>query len=736
MTIKNSLEPVPMHEAHTAGCDDPLAVEIALTDVYRQYQTAGKSQREAEFLKRQIPAMMQPIQPGDLLAGRVRYPLVGFSPEPMGIGYYCMEEPICEVLARHPFPPEERRRVEEMLAFWKKEATQEKITRAYPERVRQNLAAVSGTAWMTQGGIAFPLYRMAGITLDYEKLLKYGISGLALLVKKRAEQIAGGKGAAMLQGMCEALETMRWLCLEYARQAGSQGNADLASALEALTVRAPETFLEAMQLAWLFTVVSGTLNYGRMDVYLGPFLAGDLDDGRLTPDKAAGLLRSLWKLINAYGNVFNSRVFIGGKDRPNEEAADRFALLALDATLQEFASQPQLSLRFYKGQNPELMRKALDCLGEGLTFPILYNDDTNIPAVMAAFGVDEAEAGQYMPYGCGEYTISHAGTGTPNGVINLLKALEDTLHGGDGFATFENLWDAYAGRLEVSLEALACQEKIAYTVSGEEASFLLISLLFDDCVERGLGIFEGGARYLGGTVESYGNTNTADSLAAIRRVVFEDRVCSLKELVAACDANFAGYEPLRRRLLSAPKFGNDNEEVDAMAVRVHEHVCNAARALAPKVGLDTYLVVVINNEANTILGRNTLASADGRLCGEPMANAMNPAPGMDRNGVTAFLHSLVKMNPAIHAGTVQNMKFSRSMFNRQRARLEALLAGYFRSGGTQAMLTVVDRRDLEEAMREPEKWGHLMVRVGGFSARFVELSRGTQLEILHRTLNE
>ncbi len=153
------------------------------------------------------------------------------------------------------------------------------------------------------------------------------------------------------------------------------------------------------------------------------------------------------------------------------------------------------------------------------------------------------------------------------------------------------------------------------------------------------------------------------------------------------------------------------------------------------MGLDSYLVVLINNHANSVLGRHTGASADGRRAGEPMSNANNPTSGNDRSGVTAFLRSLVKLDPTIHAGAVQNMKFGKEMFGPRRAQMEALLGTYFDTGGAQAMITVVGRDDLEAAMREPEKWGHLMVRVGGFSARFVELSPTVQREILERTLN-
>ena len=167
---------------------------------------------------------------------------------------------------------------------------------------------------------------------------------------------------------------------------------------------------------------------------------------------------------------------------------------------------------------------------------------------------------------------------------------------------------------------------------------------------------------------------------------------------------------------------------------MHEHVCNAVRDQAARVGLHSYLVVIINNSANSLMGRWTAASADGRRARAPMNNGNAPSSGNDRKGMTAMLNSIVKPSPAIHAGAVQNMKFSRELFLTRRAELEALLAAYFARGGAQAMITVVSRGDLERAMADPAGYRHIFVRVGGFSARFVDLPRDVQLEILQRTL--
>ncbi|MEX1117137.1 MAG: pyruvate formate lyase family protein [Akkermansiaceae bacterium] len=740
----------------------PLAREFAVTAAYRAHEHASPVAREIAVLQTQMATAFEPIEDDDLLAGRIRYPLVSFSPEPGGLGYACIADKIRLVIAERKLDATVRAEAKEMIAYWSTRTTAYKTRAAYPPTLA---AILPSDAWTTDSAAAFPLYRMAGTVLDYEKLLRLGLPGLTAEITDRLARAKEPAEREFLEGLREALQLIGDALRHYAAQArglaADCGDADrvaelnaIATACAAVAERAPETFHEAMQLAWIYALASGTWNYGRVDDWLGTFLVRDLDAGRLTDERALDLVCSWWSLIKSYENQFNNRVFIGGRGRTNEAAADRFALLAITATRRVRLNQPQLSLRFYDGQNPELMARALDAIGEGCTFPMLYNDDVNIPAVACAFGLPESEAVHYTPYGCGEYVLSHRSVGTPNGVVNLTKCLELALRDGHDPVTrrqagphtgalstiksFEDLWRAYTTQLQHYLDALADQEKIEYDLTGQDAPFLFLSALYDDCISRAKPIFAGGVRHLGGTVETYGNTNAADSLSAIQHTVFQDRAFTLPQLVTALDANFAGpeAEAVRQRLLAIPKYGNDDDAADAMAIRVHEHVCTHARAQAGRVGLDSNLVVVINNSANTILGHQTAASPDGRRFGEPLANGNNPAPGADRNGITAFLSSLAKLDPSLHAGAVQNMKFSASLFTRHRAKLEAMLAAYWASGGTQAMITVVSRTDLEAAMVEPEKWAHLLVRVGGFSIRFIDLPRDVQCEVLSRTLYE
>jgi len=731
-----------------------LTLEETFTQTYDRYKDAHPAVREAACLRVQLPGALIGPRDEDLFCGRLSEMMVCFTTKDAGLAYTYRASSLKQMAADVALPSAVRARASRLVDYWREENTMYRVRAAYPADLARILP---DDDMVGKPGIAHPLYRIGGFYLDFGKLVRLGLSGLQDEIRSRLQQEADGN--PVLESMLDVLELQKDLCRQYAamtRAAATTADAKrgielrvMASILDKLAVSPPESFREAIQLCWLYIMSANECTYGRMDIFLGPFLARDIDSGVLTQDDALTLMVALWRMMAQQAYIVDGRVIIGGMGRPDPESADRFALLAMEASRRVPAGLPQLSLRWHQGMNPALMNKALDVLGEGRTFPILYNDDVNVPAAAKAFGVDIATSEQYVPFGCGEYVLDHKSIGTPNGVMNLLKALEVTLHDGidpmtglrkgpaagiAGMTTFEELFEAYRATSDPYIEALARQEALEYRVAGDVASFLFISILYDDCIGRGKAVLAGGVCYLGGTLEAYGNTNTADSLMAIKTVVFDQHRATLTDLVSALDADFEGYDDLRRALIAAPKYGNDHADADAMAVRVHEHFCRTVQAQASKVGLDSYLTVVINNSFNTTLGQLTGASADGRKARVSLANANAPSGGSDREGVTALIHSIVKLDPAIHAGTVQNMKFSRDMFKTQRPKLEGLLQSYFNMGGTQAMINVLDRGELERALEHPDQYANLFVRVGGFSARFIDLPSAVQREILSRTL--
>jgi pyruvate-formate lyase len=743
--------------------NDNFAMELNFTEQYRKYQREHIAIREVMCLKTQFPAVLTEILAQDLFAGRIHYGAVGFSPQFGGFGYFCDEFRILDEIEKGNLSPEQRERVMEMLLFWRKETTTRKIEAAFTDDMNKVLCKekITQFPFRYEPEIATPLYRMAGVYIDYEKLMKLGISGMmAEVAKFHKKAVNEGGDVQLFEAMQWALELFSDVCHFYQNQAldmarlTSKENRkkellQMANGLGKIATEKPGSFREAIQLAWLYSIVCGSLEFGRMDVYLGDFYAHDIDNGLITEAEALEMLQSIWRLIADLIVEVDGRVIIGGKGRPNEQNADRFALLAMEASRTERNILPQLTLRFYEGMNPALMDKAITIIGEGCTVPLLYNDDVNIPAVSAAFEVPEQEAEQYVPFGCGEYVLNHMSYGTPSGSINLLKLLEVTLHNGldpvtgmiaglqtggfKDFRSFDELWAAYQKQVNYFVEILADHEELEYRITGESAPFLFMSMFYDDCLERGKGVFAGGIRYLGGTLESYGNVNTADSLTVIKDLVYDRQLIAPEKLLTILQNNFRGFESEHKIMLECPKFGNDDPKADEMLIRVHDMVCRTIRDQKNRTHLHSYLAVIINNSMNTTLGRWVGASADGRKAGGAMANANTPAGGNDKKGITAMINSISKPNHRIHAGAVHNMRFGRSMFTDNRDKFEAILKTYFKKGGNQAMITVINKGDLEKAMVEPEKYKDLFVRVGGFCARFVDLPRDVQSEVISRT---
>ena len=722
-----------------------------LLDFHRAYTSTNDIiLREAACLKAQYKNLACEWQEGDMFAGRIKYPALSFAPQAEGY-IYCYKEAFLNDILKHKDLSERNKKdLSDLMPFWREENTVKKTVKAYPEDLLK----------AGQSGVCSYLYRISGSQLDFDKLCRLGIEGLKEEIS-RYMKMNNVNSQVFYKGMLSALDTFSEAILYFAAIIERQKKAvtdpvqiknmeRIVASLKNIAKKKPANFHEALQLCHIYAKFAGSINYGRMDEYLGDFYAADLKSGKINKDDAVNMLVSLFEIAEAHKRNMDTRVIVGGKGRRNEANADKMALVIMDAAFKYHGIVPQLTLRFHRQQNPALYTKALDMISSGYPYPLLYNDEVNIQSVQAAQNIPENEAVNWLPYGCGEYVIYHKSIATPSGMINMLRALDVTLHNGvdimtgktvglalgeaKDFKTFDRLMSAYKKQVEYFVTYLAQQQAIEYRVAAENAPILMFSILFDDCIARGKPLLDGGVRYLDGTLESYGNTNTADALAAIKKVVYEDRAFSLTELVEMLDKNFEGYARERNLLLNAPKFGNDDDYVDAIRVETDRHIKEFTRSQAAKNGMHSYLIVIINNQANTQQGLKTPASADGRLSRTPMANANAPTGGADKNGVTAVLNSMVKPETNNLAGSVQNLAISKELFTENRPQVEALLNGYWNSGGSQIMINVLGRDDLINAMEHPENYANLIVRVGGFCARFVELSRDVQLEILSRTL--
>ena len=735
--------------------NNPNAYVHQLSEFTKTFQQMSKhksvAMREAACLRQQYMLAFKPALPADLFVGRMLNPVMGFSAQGCGgFGYGMNTSAVASLKQNKALTPKSLARLTELESFWRENSSTAKTRARYTPAMKE---AFGDERWLTDPQIGTPLYRIGGTQSDYDKLITLGVDGLTETIRSRMAKVKkGSQEAYTYAAMLEAIELFSGIAINYANQitrdaAKYDDPEAMVEVLNNIAHKKPTTFREGMQLFYLWAVISGTLNYGRMDEYLGDLYVNDIDNGVITKEDAIAYIGSIWVLMESRNKVWDQRVIIGGRGRRNTANADRLAMTIMEATERVRSVVPQLTLRFYKGQDPALYKKALDVIATGNPYPMLYNDEVNIPSVMDAFNLPEEVAKHYVPYGCGEYIINHRSLGTPSGVINLLQALTVVLNHGINpisgkpvpsvtlpkYDSFDQLLDCYKKTVEIYVHDLAVQEKLEYDVAGEDADFLYLSMLYDDCLASGKGLISG-VRYLGGTLETYGNTNTADSLLAIKKLVYDDKTMSYETMMAALKANFEGYEIERKAMLDAPKYGNDIKEADEMLLMVNDHVCNYTRDMAPKVGLHSYLVVIINNDANVTMGRCTAASPDGRFAKTFMANGNAATGGADKNGATSYLNSISKVNTHIFAGAVQNFKLSREMLTTYRPTTEAMLNVYWQRGGAQIMINCLNRNDLEQAMKFPEQYTNLIVRVGGFSARFVELHRDVQLEILSRTL--
>ena len=737
-------------------CEKPLIVQLEImeryTAVHKACAALPKEIREVECLKVLYPTLFRKITNQDLIAGRTDFLPIGFGCVTSlgGVGHYCVFKKLRAFQLQ--LDETERKRVDALYDYW---LDHDLKTQFNKEVLTEDTLGMFIDCEYPMIATA----RLSGMMLDYPKLLDKGIGGLRSdLQEKLKEQPDNNFYKAGIQCLDIFVDCASHLQQDARDQMASADEKRqkelerICQALENIKEKKPGTFHEAMQLFWLFALFAGVINYGRLDDYLGPYLVADLESGRLTDEEAYRYIHSLWTMIENRRTTVNGRIIVGGKGRKHPKEADVFLHIAMKVAKNCRYVEPQFTLRFDKETSEEIWDEALDALGAGATYPTLYNDDVNVPAVMYGMRVDEKTAEQYVPFGCTEFVIQGQSTGTPNICINLLKLLTIYMNDGidpiDGkrksgpvplkkleeYQTFEEFYDGYKALLDYYLDLSVKAQYHSYEVMNQHVSFLFTSLLTDDCIARGKALLDGGVRYLGGTNETYGNINTSDSLWVIRDLVFNQKKYTLRQLNDAMLANFNGYEALRKDCLNCDKYGNDLETADTMANDLYEFVAKGVRNRGIAIGMQYFLIVISNNQLNTEWGNRTAASPDGRLSCMYMNPANNPQGGANKSGPTAMLNSLAKFDAKYHGGSVQNIKFSPSMFNENRAVIKSLFKTYFAKGGCHLMVTVVDKGVLEDAVEHPENYPDLIVRVSGFSAVFVDLSPNIQQELLSRVL--
>ena len=737
---------------------EQLEIMEEYTRVHKETANLSKEERELACQRVIFPKMFRNLMEDDLFIGRFDALPIGFGSVTSlgGVAHYCHNYNLNKV--RDQLETEEQKqRVDELVTYWETEDVKTKFMRDYTDGVVNTMA---NTINWTYAPVS-SLTRISGMMLDYNKLMDNGISGLKAEIEK--ELVKDPENKFHLCSL-EALDLFTECCdylmnklendLDNYSEERKKEVQTIIDSLQVIRTERPKSFHQAMQLFWLYATMASVINYGRMDDVLGEYLQNDLDSGVITYEQAKRYVKNLWTMIENKRTTVNGRVIVGGRGRRNPKAADTFTRIALEVCHECRYVEPQFTLRLYEDTPQDIFDKAMECLADGATYPTLYNGAVHVPGLMNCMHVNEKEAEQYAPFGCGEMNLVGMTVGTPNSVINLSKTLNIAMNAGvdpfdnvykagehkvrpiEELNTFEELFEEFGKLTDYYVDLCVDAQINSYKNLNAEVSFLYNSILMDNCIERGKALLDGGAKYLGGCCEIFGNINCSDSLYAIKKLVFDDKKYTLKEVNDAVVNNFKDNEVMRKEMIKCKKYGNDEDDVDEMANRVYERVAKRIWEQGVVKGLHYYGIVIINNQTNTDWGLHTAATPDGRTFAMYLNPSNNPQGGADKNGPTAMLNSLAKFDAKYHVGSVQNIKFQKSFFKENMDKIKMLIKAYFKKGGCQVMVTVVDKHALEDAMVHPEKYPNLIVRVSGFSAVFVNLDRAVQEELLSRTLYE
>ncbi|MBR0474760.1 MAG: pyruvate formate-lyase [Erysipelotrichaceae bacterium] len=709
-----------------------------------------KNFRELEALKLMYPFLCRSIMEKDMLACRVDYLPVGFGcvTSVGGVGYYCHYRNL-NLLRESTDDPDLIERMNKIEDYFTGNTIGERFKGVYPTPIPSN----SEDEPLLLG------IRLSGMMLDYKKFCANGVKGMKEMIAKRIEEEPDNN---FLKATYEAMDLFTVVCDHYINMidgmlptASEKRKYELVrmqDSLKRIRVDKPVHFIDALHCVWIYAYLAGCINYGRLDEVVGDYLVADLESGFITREEAHDLVRSLWVLIENKRTTVNGRLIVGGRGRHNPKAADEFARICLDVCKEMRQVEPQFTLRLYEDTPKDIWDKAMECLADGATFPTLYNDEVHVPGLANCMRVSEKEAEQYAMFGCGEMNLQGMTVGTPNAGHNLLKSLTIFLNEGidpydnrykagdfklkklEEYETYEQFWNDFSDFIKYMTDIIATSQANSYIMQNNEMSYLMVSAMMQDCIERGKPVLGGGIKYLGGCNETYGNINCSDSLYALKKLVFDQKKYTLREVNNALLADFEGYEQMQQDMKDCEKYGNDCEPVDKIANDLFELVGKENYEAGPRHGLHHYGIVIINNQQNTSWGLKTWASPDGRKAKTFMNPSNNPQGGADKSGPTAMLNSLAKFDAHWQVGQVQNIKFQKNFFKDNIDKIGMLFKGYFKKGGCQLMVTVIDHHALEDAMVHPENHQNLIVRVSGFSAVFVNLDKSVQLELLSRTM--
>ena len=631
------------------------------------------------------------------------------------------------------------------------------------------------------------------VTVKYDKVLSVGYKGI--LEEIRAEKAKQNVGDAdfntkrafldAAEMSCEAVITYarRYarLALEMLEKETDENRKRELAIIARNCSRVPENgasnFYEACQSFWFVQMLlqvesSGhSISPGRFDQYMYPYYKKDIESGEITKEFAQELLDCIWVKLNDLNKIRDAasaegfagyslfqNLIAGGQNIYGEDATNDLSYMCLEATLHVMLPAPSMSVRVWNKSPHDFLIKAAKVTRTGVGLPAYYNDEVIIPSLLSR-GLTIEDARDYGIIGCVEPQKAGKTWGWHDAAFfNMCRVLELTFSNGrdtdgtqvgiasgniDTFKTFDDFFEAYKKQMKYCISLLVNADNAIDVAHAERCPLPYLASMVDDCIKRGKTPEQGGAVYNFTGPQGFGIANVADSMFAIRTLVFERKKYTLHEIKDALDNNFGldggenaqKYAAIREDILSLDKYGNDDDNVDMLARRAaYTYTKQIQDFKNPRGG--QFQAGLYPVSANVPLGAQTGATPDGRYAHKPVADGVSPSAGFDTHGPTASANSVAKLDHGIASnGTLFNMKFHPSALEGDSG-LEsfvALVRGYFDQKGSHMQFNVVSRETLRDAQKNPDKYRSLVVRVAGYSALFTTLSKSLQDDIINRT---
>ena len=628
--------------------------------------------------------------------------------------------------------------------------------------------------------------------LDWERLLKKGFLG----IKKEAEERLAKvdytnpdelRKVPFLESVIMAMEAAAEIGLRFATKArelaekedGASRKAELLKLAEVcdwVPANPARTFYEALQSVWFAyilayweTMAMRGLTPARMDQYLYPYYESDIREERLTKEEAQELIDCFFMKLQdpswdpeddhffIVGDLTVPHLSVGGYKADGSDATNELSYMFIEAMMHTRVPQPDLGVLIHSKTPDDLLIKACQLVALGIGQPAFHNSDVIIPALLArgtASGkqITLEDARNATEIGCLEPVLNGIDGGNQAGHINMPLCLELALNNGVNrvyhkkmgletgdpkqFKSFEEVQEAYKKQMASAIRDRVILSNTRELSIAEMQPTLFQSALTDGCIENGLPREAGGACYPGCTgFFATGLPDVADSLTAIKKVVFEDKKVTMAQLCDALDKNFEGYEELRQMLLKAPKYGNEDDYADEQMVWAsHEYAVEGRNYKNARGG--KWVPGSLAFSTHAAFGKVVGALPSGRLAGTPVANGSGPCEGSSKKGPTAVLNSLSKVNAAeLSNGVGLNMRFDPAVFKNGDGfkRLADFIRTLVEEKLFHIQINVISSDILRAAQKQPEKHKDLVVRVAGYCARFIYLPKSMQDDIIVRT---